>query len=120
MLVLNNNPIKPEFAKRKYGKELSVTSNYYDPITSVYTLQNDVFNVEKSYSEFKIIAGNQEHSYWESFFVDYYFGVGINKQNNIELVSEFDSTTGNEKLKLINETKTTPSLYAGIKLGFEF
>ncbi len=120
-VVLDGFYFALEYANRKYSAEQTITYENYDPITFFSTTQTNVFNTETLYNEFKLIAGSQSHSYWDNFFIDYYFGVGINKQS-IKKISRIEgiNNSSNYTYELISEKKLSPSLYAGLKIGFEF
>ena len=120
-VVLDGFYFALEYANRKYSTEQTITYNIYNPITSFSTTQTNIFNTEKSFNEFKLIAGSQNHNYWDNFFIDYYFGVGINKQNikKIDRIEDINNSSY-YTYELISENKISPSLYAGLKIGFAF
>jgi len=94
-----------EYAKRKYSSSVLLVPGV------------PAFKEETSINEFKLIVGNQEHNYWDSFFIDYYAGVGVRNQN----ISEVGETFGNVRGYTINKRdKSGPALYLGLKVGFEF
>lgn len=120
-VVLDGFYFALEYANRKYSTEQTITYSQYNPITFFSTTQTNVFNTEKSYNEFKLIAGSQSHNYWDNFFIDYYFGVGINKLNVIKVARIEDvNNSSYYTYGLISENKIIPSLYAGLKIGFAF
>lgn len=106
-----------EFAHRKYAVTKEV--EYFENNSIVTTELKE----ENSINEFKLIIGSQAHSYWDNFFVDYYAGVGIKNEEIIE-ISIDDIATGNNNNIIIpildKRTKSSPALYLGLKIGFEF
>jgi hypothetical protein len=104
-----------EHANRKFSQDILIESNNYNPTSGEY--ENINYNLEEKqfHKEYKIICGNQEHDYFDHFFLDYYLGVGINKRTSTKIESNDNGTYSTKEVE-----ETLPRFYLGVKLGFEF
>lgn len=108
-----------EYANRKYSTDLTLTNS--KSTLGGFNRQDvtESFTVSDHFSEFKIIAGSQTFNYWDNFFADSYFGIGI-RQNNATVLTSDDDSNGNIVYQLKKESSSAPSFYLGFKVGFEF
>jgi hypothetical protein len=108
------------FGVRKFSSTFDVVDNYYDSITyTSYSVINKLTE-ETNIKEIQLLFGNQSNDFWNSFFIDYYFGAGLKFINANEIVLKEDLSNNISYHVIENTTKTLPALYLGLKVGFLF